>query len=334
MSPILPVGDPCKCHISQRPDRELVDAYLRRGDGLGAVAKHFGLNRGSLGRHRLVCLGIRKDKDTPGHVIAEDSADPASDGDSERGNNADPAATAITPVIAGKTPVASKLPKANAATARSAARAAEQDRVRKVADFVAVGMWRGWTSVVTLSEQWGISTDEVQRMHRIAARKVGQARGGHQEQLETSIAITRRLRDDAIAASTQYDREATDAYARAKAETDVKLARVHSDNARAAQQIAGSYRAEALTAQKHHDALTVLRPKPVTVQFTYLGNPEFDRGFGILARIYERLVPGIGAVGEEGIAVLEEYGEDALDAWLEQKAADLLALPAAGEEVT
>ena len=320
MSTILPVGDPCKCLVSKRADRELVDAYLKRGDGLGTLSKHFGIHKATLGRHRRDCLGIRVETPTPDTGAVGKPSKKKVGVSRETPRDGDTAAPRPPLAALQRDP------------ARDAARAAEQDRVRKVADFVAVGMWRGWTSVVTLSEQWGISTDEVQRIHKVAARKVGQARGGHHEQLETSIAITRRLRDDAIAASTQYDREATDAYARAKAETDVKLARVHSDNARAAQHIAGAYRSEALTAQKHHDALTVMRP--VTVQFTYLGNPEFDRGFGILARIYERLVPGIGAVGEEGIAVLEEYGEDALDAWLEQKAADLLALPAAGEEVT
>jgi hypothetical protein len=63
---------PC-CSVGARADAPAIDEALRHGEGLGAVAKrHPGVVRGTLGKHRQRCLGIRSGEapetggDTPG----------------------------------------------------------------------------------------------------------------------------------------------------------------------------------------------------------------------------------------------------------------------------
>ncbi len=50
---------PC-CSIGAREDAPAIDEDIRRGDGLGTLAKRYRLSKPTLGRHRRGCLGIRE----------------------------------------------------------------------------------------------------------------------------------------------------------------------------------------------------------------------------------------------------------------------------------
>ncbi len=208
------------------------------------------------------------------------------------------------------------------------------ERVQIVANIIAMGMWRDWSTVTTLAGQWRCSHDEVHRMHYAAARLLKRARGGLMEQLEASVARAHRLQIANEEQAAEYDKEALDIQKKVKKETDWTKSQLLSRAATSARKAALDYRNAALVAQKHRDDLTLKREAEVRVRVDFSGDPRFQEGFEVVARILDALFPGGSALLDEGVATYEAGGEGALLGWLENTRRNLAALPATGEDVT
>lgn len=63
---------PC-CIIGAQPEAEQINAALREGQGLGTLAKRYGLIKGTLGKHRAKCLGIIVDQAQRGGATAAET---------------------------------------------------------------------------------------------------------------------------------------------------------------------------------------------------------------------------------------------------------------------
>lgn len=111
------------------------------------------------------------------------------------------------------------------------------ERIRKIADVVAVDLWRGLPTVRAVRAvgrareggaasprhqahlpeghglRWGVPEKEVLRLHRIAVRQVAAARGTQAAQREAAVATTTRLMRGDLDAAEACDREAQDALA-------------------------------------------------------------------------------------------------------------------------
>lgn len=189
--------------------------------------------------------------------------------------------------------------------AASPARKVFLDRVETVANIVALGEWRDRATVLGLSERWGIHQDEVCRIHRVAAARVRQARGTHTAQLETSVAVLKKIRDGELLNAKDYEERAT------KALDEKKYA-----TAKTAKKLAQAARRGAMQAQRSIDAITVARPAAVLIQVGVQADPDFALAWRSVTRILDARFPGAATHVEEGLAVLEEGGEVAFERWL------------------
>ncbi len=199
----------CSCIIGRTlaPDRlHALDAALRAGGTLGALARAYGLTKPTLGRHKLRCLAL-----TPEHGgrFAERPAPSAED--VRRPETSQPIPEAVArnerdvPPPARAEPSEHRedsTPEAERETSHETAVALETavrlhpdalgvsgfaPQVRYLADVIARGGWKDRRSVRALAAAWGIGRDAVRERHRAAAVLAGEDRGTTAETLENTI---------------------------------------------------------------------------------------------------------------------------------------------------
>ena len=183
-----------------------LDAALRAGGSLGALAKAHGLAKPTLGRHKLRCLAL-----TPEHGgrFAERPAPSAEDVRRPETSQPTPEVVARSgrdvPPPARAEPSEHRedsAPEPERETSHETAVALETavrlhpdalgvvgfaPQVRYLADVIARGGWKDRRSVRALAAAWGIGRDAVRERHRAAAVLAGEDRGTTAETLENTI---------------------------------------------------------------------------------------------------------------------------------------------------
>lgn len=336
---------PC-CAVGARPDAPEIDAALRAGGSVRHVAARFGLGRTAVSDHR-GCLGLRGVFPTPpppdatgarsgdhvapspleggrGQPPDEVSADtepaaartPADTGtdsaDSDRGT---PSKALPQPARAHAT-----APKngASKGTNGAADRRVDEERITTIANMIALGAWKDHPTIVALTARWGVSADVVRRYHRMAAGVVRRNRGPQMAQLELSVAVTRKIRDDELAYAERQDAEADRCMAEART---ADKAYILYQAAKAAKRLASIARGTALSAQAHLDKLTLAKPIQVLVH-NVEKTPEEAGAWALVREILERLHPAALRDLEEGLDVLIDGHEPAMRAWLAERATE------------
>lgn len=340
------MSGPC-CSVGARADAAEIDEALRAvgqpgAESLSGIAARLGLAKSSLHRHKAHLTaqepGERPAADPVPHEAADDDEAASGPQDAPGEPPGNPRSSPVERDAAAHGTAEERSgtersraarpakPKAALARARAPQPAAEDhppevaEHIRKIADIISVGLWKGWPTVCGLSERLGIPPEEVERLHRFAAGKVASARGTLRAQLEASVATTRKLRDDDLDAAIRYDKEATDAYEQAKGKKDRDDAAALYLRAKNARRLAASHRQGALAAQKHHDALTVLKPPPVAIQVNVRATPDYAGAFAVLGRAADALFgPGAAMALDEAVGVWEDGGDEALEAWLSER---------------
>jgi hypothetical protein len=210
--------------------------------------------------------------------------------------------------------------------------ATDEAALRQVADAVHAGQWRGWRSVVAMAGQLGLPLADVMRLYAHASGAVARARGGYLEQLEAQIAVAQRLMDEELAAAEQYKAEEDAAYKEARKARDVETGRKRGQDARMAAALAAEHRKGAMQAEKMLATLTVLRPgaadasRQVQRYCSMLEHGAFAEPMTLMARVYERLVPGVSDIAMEAVRVWEQQGDAGLEAWLDQASAAMASV--------
>ena len=196
-------------------------------------------------------------------------------------------------------------------------------RLEKVTIAVAQGLWRGISSVKLLTQQFGCSEDEVMRLHRLATARVAAARGGQAAQLEGSVAIIRRIRDEDLELSAKHSADAAECIRRSKTTRDYAEARSLAEAARAAGKLAFQHRQLALAAQSQMDKITILRPEGtrIDVRVSVQADPDFDAALQVISAVLDVFYPGATALVTEAIGLCDEGGVPAVEEWLANRAA-------------
>lgn len=276
---------PC-CPVGARPDATELNALLLNGsESFGSISARTGINKGSLSRHRRQCLGWTP----PDEVATPATAD--AQPDETAANQAQPA-----PTLA-REPVDD-----TGADVRLLAA-----RVENIANGIAMGNWKDRISVVQLAAQWGVSEEEVQRIHRLAAAKCRANRGPISAQTEGSVGIVRGLRDAAIAEAKGHD-----AAAKAALKGDpAKGIKPDYAAAKVAGRLASLARTSAMQAQQHLDKITIERrgQKPVRVNVSVTTDASFAAAWGVVRQVLDARYPGASEVVETALATWEDQGE-------------------------
>ncbi len=217
----------CTCIVGRTLAPEALaelDAALRAGGTLGALAKAHGLTKPSVGRHKLRCLAL-----TPEHGgrFAERPAPSAEDVRRPETSQPPPEVVARSerdvPPPARAEPSQHRedsTPEAERETSHETAVALETavrlhpealavvgfaPQVRYLADVIARGGWKDRRSVRALAAAWGIGRDAVRERHRAAAVFAGEDRGGPAESLENTIGLVTAGAEECEAAAYKLE---------------------------------------------------------------------------------------------------------------------------------
>ncbi len=290
-----PEGRPC-CSIGARPDAPELDALLLSGaESFGSISARTGINKGSLSRHRSKCLsyGASDDVATPAQEAAQPSATPTNQ--------------AATPQTFAREPALSSPTSDAYVTAK---------RIEDIANTITLGNWKDRANVVVLAAQWGVSEEEVQRLHRLAAAKCRANRGPLSAQAESSVGVVRALRDAALADAKSHEAAAKLAL---KGDPSKGLPPDYFA-AKTAGRLASMARSSALQAQQHLDKITIDRrqSKPVQVSVSVTTEASFAAAWGVVRRILDARYPGASESVETGLAAWEDRGDDGVAEYLSE----------------
>lgn len=233
------------CAVGARADAAEVDAALRAGDGLRALAKRFdGASKSALGRHRSTCLGLAAvevsqerpsvSQDQPGAASADPDAPavveakPAEsfvgvagrgvpEGADEDGGEiaASLARTRARATRPSAVPASSKV--APVTPTREATPATDDARVMAIADLMADGEYHGRKTARELAARWGCRRGIVQDAARAAALICNADHGEIEQHRQESLGRWLKLYEEAllggdvkaaVAAQAGYDRAA------------------------------------------------------------------------------------------------------------------------------
>lgn len=290
---------PC-CPVGARPDAtELNALLLNGGESFGSISARTGINKGTLSRHRRQCLGWTPPDEvaTPATADAQPPATAA--------NQAQPAPPLARELVAAEEDGDVRLLAA---------------RVETIANGIAMGDWKDRLTVVQLATRWGVSEEEVQRIHRLAAAKCRANRGPISAQTEGSVGVIRGLRDASLAEAKGHDAAA-------------KLALKEKDYAAAkvAGRLASMARTSALQAQQQLDKITIERrgQKPVQVNVSVTTDASFAAAWGVVRQVLDARYPGASEVVETALAAWEDQGEAGVVEYLAELAEPEGATPAA-----
>jgi len=200
----------------------------------------------------------------------------------------------------------------------------EEERITTIADMVRYALWKNRGTVLAMAERWGITEREVNRLHRVACRRLAASRGGPTARREHSVAVCSKIRDDELAYAERLDGEA-DAYLRLE-EPNLKAARV-------AKTLAATARNVALMAQRQID---IWDQKTAGVTVNVLAppseHPDFSETYDRIGRMLDAWAPGLREKVLEGLEVLEEKGDRGLEEFIAEVQGDLKAIVVEGSE--
>jgi len=338
------MADAC-CSVGARQDAGEIDAALRAGgpdSSVRRVAERFGLGRTAVSDHR-GCLGLRgvfpvatagqgsATHETPRPASTPPSAPPAdvsADIDRESDTEArTPRADIVTDradsnlaVRSTPLPQPARARQDPSTTVTRGANGQHNDLVTLIANMIAFARWRDHESVKALASRFGQPDDVIRRCHLIAAGVVRRNRGTKLAQLEGSIAVTKKMRDDEVAYAERQDAESEKCLLAARTAPKPFL---EYNAAKAAKRLASMSRATALSAQAHMDKL--LHGKPIQIVVSAVqADPGFEEAWGMVRDILEALHPLAMVDLDEGVGVGLEGGKPALRAWVAERRALVL----------
>lgn len=283
------------CPVGARDDAaELNALLLNGGESFGSISARTGINKGSLSRHRRQCLGW-----TPPDEVATPATRDAQPGETaaNQGATTQPLAREHVEVAADALHVIGK-------------------RVEDIAGLITLGQWKDRLTVVGLASRWGVSEEEVQRLHRLAAAKCRANRGPLGAQAESSVGVVRELRDAALAEAKGHD-----AAAKAAMRSDpAKGIAPDYLAAKTAGRLASMARTSALQAQQHLDKITIDRrgTKPVQVNVSVTTEASFAAAWGVVRRVLDARYPGASETVETALATWEDRGDDGVAEYLSE----------------
>ena len=279
---------PC-CPVGARSDAADLNALLLGGgESFGSISARTGINKGSLSRHRRQCLGW-----TPPDEIAT----PAT-GDAQPPETAANQAQPAQPLA--------REPVEQTVDARLLA-----ERIETIAGLISYGGWRDRQTITGFATRWGVSEEEVQRIHRLAAAKCRANRGPISAQTEGSVGVVRGLRDAALQEAKGHDAAVKEALR----EKDYAAAKV-------AGRLASMARTSALQAQQHLDKITIERrnQKLLQVNVSVTTDASFAAAWGVVRQVLDARYPGASEVVETALAAWEDHGEDGVTEYLSELA--------------
>lgn len=178
----------CKCIIGTRPDAAEINAALRGGAGLGAVAKPRKISRATLGKHRAKCLGIRGETSPPKTMADEttqgDGFETSSvvSAETPAGDTADVSRARIQkprkPVHSSprrhppETPATAPAGSALEARPFPARPATREGRVAACMDLMSSFRWERGKTSPELATAWGMSVGGVEAVASEASRRL------------------------------------------------------------------------------------------------------------------------------------------------------------------
>lgn len=332
---------PC-CAVARRPDAAEIDAALRAGGPLGSVrrvAARFGLSRTAVSEHR-ACLGLRDASTGQGSTVEEstpdssprstahpaahatdttpDSARTPPDSGADRADTSAPTSPPVpTPYVtrARATQSARQLPTAPAPPSVEDQQRVTAERIRVIANLIAIASWKNRTHIQGFAQRWGCSEEDVRRLHARASLTVKADRGTLAGQRELSVARVEKIRDDELAAAAKYEQAAEDAYRQA---AEAPPGRMSTAPARLAKTLAGMARTTALAAEKYLASITFQRPKDPhqVLNVNFSTHPDFVKAAEIQRLILDTIAPpGLAARLDEAFGVWEQGGDAALEEW-------------------
>jgi hypothetical protein len=286
-----PTAKPPCCPVGAREDAAEVDAMLRAGATHRAVAAALeGLNPSAVYRHKQHLDGLETPDETRRETPIKTS------------ETRTPPPKKVRPLT--RTEEQDPFHRAEPAAVDPSAKVTA-DRIGAIANLIHFGSWRDRSTVVGLSERWGIPHEEVERLHRVAAAKVRSSRGSNVAQLESSIAVTRKMRDDELANAETYDKATAEAF------------KAHDTSAtKTARKMATFARQMALAAQTHLDKITIIRPASIVVNVGVQAQPDFAKAWDVVRRLLDAKFQGASEHVDDGLSAWEDRGEEGLAEYL------------------
>lgn len=288
------------CTVAARLTAEQLSELASRGTPLATLADAWGVPRSSLHRHRTKCrpsVETSTSNTNPRHLVSD--------------------APRELPTVVGHTesPVQSR-PNPGIAVGREDLE--REKRIDTIADMVRMALWRNRGTTLAVASKWGITENEVNKLHRVACRRLANARGGATAQREHSVAVCLVIRDEMLDHAKRLD---ADAIGYRDAE-EWKAAQVSAN-------MAANARSTALQAQRQIDAWTQKEAVHVTV--TQVA-PDAEV-WGLVRTMLEAWVPGLAARVDEGLGVYEDRGQRGFDEFVSEVAGDRGAIVVRGESV-
>jgi hypothetical protein len=283
------------CALGRRADVGAINAALRSGMGVRAVAKLYGVGKTSVGDHRAICLKLDPVSAAPVPPDPPPSPSPRETPKEESKPDG----------VRGQSGQVSGAPRARLAMDPSEAKSfVEQSLV--CADMIAEGKWFGRPSVRHLSALWGLSADAVRDRHQAGVVAAQADRG--------RIEAERQV---AIGAFQEQERIALEAFEASKSVLDEEGNPLSTAGEPKFLAVAQKARAEIAKI-----AGCVAPPQSVVVNF------GTDPAFVAAARRYVETVEGVlgspAPIVARVSARLGEVAPDVVEAVLDA-AADLLA---------
>lgn len=323
-----PPARPC-CPVGAREDVAAIDAALRASAlSLSALAVQAGLNKGTLHRHR--------------EHLPEGPAVPETDA----ATGVKRPETVVTAPPTDKTraranhELAQESPGVEKSTLTTDPDVEEfRRRLASMANIIASAADWNVASVEAFAAKWGCSTEEVERLHRLAAIKVRKARGSLAGQRETSVALLKQIIAEERAAAKEYRA----LLAKEIAAQELLPGKERTGGfARHLQDLANKTKAGLRETIRDLNAITFLKPVQHLLQVNMLeASPDFARGAAAMVRIcayhFGRGTPlpamtagEVQAHIEAGMAAWGEGGDAGLEAhFAELEGGELLLMPAA-----
>lgn len=175
------IRPPC-CIIGAQSEAEQINAALREGQGLGTVAKRYGLVKGTLGKHRAKCLGIVMEQaQQGGGAPTETGAEtPRRPPGGSSGDRPVVQSRARVKSLEKSTPIGASLPAGDGGTKTPPddgdglppAPTNREGRVRAVIDLMSANRWVKGETGPLVAAAWGLSPATLEQVAAEAHRRI------------------------------------------------------------------------------------------------------------------------------------------------------------------